>query len=94
MQSIAYLPEEDIEKGFKYLVKKSPPEFEPITQYFLENYVGTKSKKARFPIPTWNLNKRVMNNLPRTNNSVESWHNVIQDKHKQHLSVSKLCNLV
>ena len=33
-----------------------------------------------FPTVLWNVNGRVIDNLPRTNNSVEGWHNAFNTR--------------
>ena len=48
---------------------------------------------ARFPIKLWNLFERVKQNLPRTNNSVESWHGTITEENQSHLTVNKCIDL-
>ena len=35
-------------------------------------------RAALFPPTTWNVNDRFVNDLPRTNNSVEGWHHAFQ----------------
>ena len=40
MQSIAYLPEEDVIKGFEFLVSICELEFKPVFAYFEEFYIG------------------------------------------------------
>ena len=59
----------------------------------LNNYIEigkSKRKIPRFPMDTWNLYDRVLQRLPRTNNEVESWHNVLSKDEKSHLTCNKL----
>jgi hypothetical protein len=78
----AFLPEEDVIFGFDYLKSEIYENFKDILKYTQKNYiVKLKLDKdgelirayPRFPINSWNLHDRVLKNLPRTNNSVESW---------------------
>ena len=62
-------------------------------EYFEHNYIGhnvttTKGRGARavtettwvtapFPIPLWNVHLRILQDMPRTYNSVETWHNTL-----------------
>lgn len=55
---------------------------------------GVGRVKPRFPIESWNLYNRVLNNLPRINNSVESWHSQIQATVRKHLKVKDLVELL
>ena len=47
--------------------------------YFQKTYVGQmvngREIPGIFPYQLWNMHERVKNNLPRTNNSLEGWHN-------------------
>ncbi|CAF1102351.1 unnamed protein product [Brachionus calyciflorus] len=61
-----------------------------LLKYVSKYYIGTKSRLARFPFPTWNLHSRVLANMPRTNNTVESWHNVFTVHEKKHLTINFL----
>ncbi|CAF0918334.1 unnamed protein product [Brachionus calyciflorus] len=101
MQSLAYLPEKDMIEGFLFLSKSSPSSFKPMLNYLEKNYIGllkpnskTSRLKPRFPIQTWNLYDRVLKELPRTNNSVESWHSQIQYNVKRKLKIEALIDLL
>ena len=43
-----------------------------------------------FSIDIWNVYKRVNEDLPRTNNSLEAWHKVFELGCKKHPSVNKI----
>jgi len=52
---------------------------EPVVNYFEDNFIGRPDKRGNrrnpvFPLTLWNINQRVVESLPRTNNSVEGWH--------------------
>ena len=52
---------------------------QPLLDYFETNYVGELRRGRRnpplFAHEMWNMNGRVANNLPRTNNYLDGWHN-------------------
>lgn len=55
-------------------------QFLDLILYFEDNFIGrimtrNRRKKPRFDISMWNCFERVNQNLPRTNNSLEGWHN-------------------
>lgn len=59
-----------------------------ILSYFHENYIGDTWESVIFPIAFWNCYIRFLDNVPRTNNSVEGWHYKMNSKlHGYHPSV-------
>ena len=52
---------------------------QPVFNFFANTYVGEVRGGQRFPTmfprAVWNVNSRVQNNFPRTNNHSEGWHN-------------------
>nr|XP_027230834.1 uncharacterized protein LOC113822482 [Penaeus vannamei] len=51
-----------------------------LAKYFQETYVGQlihgdMEIPGKFPYQTWNMYQRVKDDLPRTNNALEGWHN-------------------
>jgi len=56
-----------------------PDRAEPVVNYFEDNFIGRPDRRGThrnpvFPLSLWNVNQRVLDALPRTNNSVEGWH--------------------
>ena len=45
-----------------------------------------------FPINTWNVYKLVLENLPRSNNSIEAWHKSLAQDINSHPETNKLIN--
>jgi hypothetical protein len=80
-QSLAFLPEQDVERGFHELVETSrhlwtgtlSKDCNKFYDYVFRNYVGSEYNPPTFPIKFWNVYQRVLDNLPRTNNAVEAW---------------------
>lgn len=92
--ALSFVHSRDVQFAFEILKENGfPKEMELIVQYWERNYVGKRIENIspRFPIEMWNMFNRLQDNLPRTNNSLEAWHNSFQkniDCH--HPSVEKL----
>ena len=57
--------------------------------------LGTSRKKPMFPIELWNGYDRTIMNLPRSNNSIEGWHNAFAKRVAiVHPSVTKLAEKI
>ncbi|RNA44580.1 hypothetical protein BpHYR1_001333 [Brachionus plicatilis] len=84
---------EDVSVGFEYVRSCTPLSFVPILDYFKTYYIGNDQKEPRIKLDYWNLNSRVKEDLPRTNNNVESWHSRLKYDVRQNLTVSKVFEL-
>lgn len=75
--ALAFVPIRDVQFAFEVIAEHFNVEMKPLLLYWEKNYVGRRllNIPARFPIEKWNLFERTTRNLPRTNNSVEAWHN-------------------
>ena len=73
----AFLPVEDVPTAFELLQGMASEESQPIFNYFEDTYIGRLTsqgrQKPRFDMEQWSCHQRVRNDLPRTNNAVESW---------------------
>ncbi|CAF1106654.1 unnamed protein product, partial [Brachionus calyciflorus] len=70
---LPFVPKKDTIKAFNFIKSISPKESESFVNYFEKTYIGLpKSNKTRavplFPIKSWNLHSRIVNDLPRSNN--------------------------
>lgn len=82
IMSLPFVPEHDFMDVFFNILDDCPIDLKTFIKYFIKTYVGkintNKTKidysKALFNIKMWNVYEEVMGNIPRTNNSVESWH--------------------
>jgi len=96
--AIAFLPTEDIIRGFEILVygEDYPDKLDPVVDYFESNYIGSisrgrKRKRPNFQHSMWSQYQRVKNDLPRTTNSIEGWHNALKGViQKAHPSMAAL----
>ncbi len=59
------------------------------------NFIGTGRKKPQFSIELWNVYDRVISNLPRSNNSIEGWHNAFAKRVSiAHPTITKLTDKI
>lgn len=97
LKAIPFVAEDDVISAFERVDKAATKSLKKFYNYVERNYIGLldkvtgKRKTPRFPIQTWNLYNRILLNLPRTNNSVESWHSQISSEDKKCM---KLCELI
>jgi len=100
LAALAFLPTDDIIKGFEQLTNDAnfPVELDPIVDYFETNYIGnigrgrgSRRRRPTFAVSMWSQFERVKNDLPRTTNSLEGWHNALKGVvNKAHPSISAL----
>ena len=94
VQALAFLPIDDVIAGFDLVKAEALGSVKSFLTYVENNYIGkVKDEKRmipRFPISLWNLHERVKNDLPRTNNNVESWHSRIKPDVSKNLTVKKV----
>ena len=80
--SLSYIPLPDVIAAFEELSGNSPAKQDPIIDFWEDNYIGRLRRNRRgnskFPLPIWNVYNRILEDLPRTNNSVEGWHRAFQ----------------
>ena len=59
-----------------------PPELEELTNYFEDTWIGRPFRRRRreaiFKPEMWTTFERVLEDLPKTNNSLEGWHRTLQ----------------
>jgi len=84
MMALAFVPEADVIEVYEKLTSSDPfindaANVDVLIDYFDDNYMGRVRRgrrgQPRFPIRLWNQYERVVNDLPRTNNATEGWHN-------------------
>ncbi|CAF1497769.1 unnamed protein product [Adineta ricciae] len=58
-------------------------------------YSGNQRNKPKFSLHLWNTYERVINDLPRSNNAVERWHNAFNNRVSiKNLSITKLAKCI
>ena len=72
-QALAFIPESEVQAGLDEIKATAPASFTPMIAYIQKTYIKP-SKPARFPVHTWSVYQRIPDDLPATNNPVESWH--------------------
>jgi len=74
-----YIPENDVVSDFETLLESQFYQQEILSNlidYFEDTWIGRPNRRAPlFSIKTWNCYSMLENDTPRTNNSVEGWHN-------------------
>ena len=77
--ALAFVPENDVRRVFHGLSNNIDASLDVIMDYIEETYIGMvrrgQPRRPRYPYSMWGVYDRVQDELPRTNNSVEGWHN-------------------
>ena len=81
LTALAFLPPNDVIEAYEDLIDDDDFSNDLIT-YFDVTYIGVAKGRAdrrrrqnpMFPISVWNVRQRVLEDLPRTNNPLESFH--------------------
>lgn len=80
--ALVFIPPIKVIDASDTLQETVPPEADPLIDYFEDTYIGRRRRHNRlatcFPVSMWNISGRVAEDLPRTSNSLERWHNHIQ----------------
>ena len=76
--ALNFVPVEDVITAFDQLTDECFDELQPLVDYWEDNYIRrirrNRRGNLRFAVAIWNVHNRVVNDLPRTNNSIEAWH--------------------
>jgi hypothetical protein len=82
--ALAFVPEPDVVSAFESLIEsqyfdQNETYLQPIVDYFEDNWIGRLDRRNRrrqppYPHSLWNCFTSVINDLPKTNNSVEGRH--------------------
>lgn len=86
--ALAFIQPDKVVDSFKQLkkllsVKKRPAvgsddhKVRKLFEYLERTWIGNGQTQPLFPIKLWNMWSLTLNKIPRTNNSVEGWHNAI-----------------
>lgn len=86
LPALAFVPEEDVEESFKTLMEspfyvRNERLLAPVVDYFEKVWIGKPKRSGqgrhlpKFAMELWNCYNATKEGIPRTNNSVEGWHN-------------------
>lgn len=82
--ALAFVPSADVVYAFELLAREMPQNVNNLIDFIEDNYIGRLDSRIvdaphrrnpRFAIDKWNMYCCVLEDTPRTNNSVEGWHN-------------------
>ena len=85
--ALAFVPPQDVVNSFDELCVAIRNQYDgdadKVLDYFEDTYIGrfrrnSPRRPRLFPIELWNMFNRIAEELPRTNNNIESWHNSFQ----------------
>lgn len=81
IKALPFLKLNHVIRGFKLIANEVPSNFKPLNDFFEEYYIGklvnnsnSMRVKPNFPKELWNVYERTLEGIPRTNNSLKSWH--------------------
>lgn len=106
LMALAFVPVHDVKNAFNQLIackfyEDNEVVLDPLISYFEHNWIGvvTRNRNRRlkpfFSLDLWNCNQAVLENLMRTNNSLEGWHNSFNNKVRvSHASMSKFITVI
>jgi hypothetical protein len=85
LAALAYVPETDVITSFENLIEsqyyaENEELIQPLLDYFEDTWIGRFNRRhvrrpPAYALNIWNCYEATLNDLPRTNNSVEGWHN-------------------
>jgi hypothetical protein len=81
-QALAFVPPNRVTEAFQELMGSLDDETDELLSDFLSYFEATwigvvqrgRRRRPLFAVSLWNVNARVEQDLPRTNNSIEGWH--------------------
>ena len=77
ISALSFMPIADKIQAFDALNNHAGVEKQAVLDYFERNYIGEfqcgRRLEPRYPHTLWNVNLRVHENLPQTNNNLEGW---------------------
>ncbi|CAF3646667.1 unnamed protein product [Rotaria socialis] len=73
--ALAFVPLDKVTTGFDLICDQFDDDADDLLEYFEKTWIGTGRTKPQFDHKLWNVYDRVIAAVPRSNNSVEGWHN-------------------
>ena len=83
LMALAFVPVESVVTAFETVQENAPDDVIPVFNYFEDTWIGrpiirNRRRPPTFPPEMWSIHQRTIDELPRTNNSVEAWHRAFQ----------------
>ncbi|CAF3361834.1 unnamed protein product, partial [Rotaria sp. Silwood2] len=84
--ALAFLPLDKVTNGYELIAEQFDDEADDLLDYFERTWIGERKrrgagrKKPKFDHTLWNIYDRVVAGVPRSNNSVEGWHNAFANR--------------
>ena len=86
--ALAFVPPQNVVNSFDELCvvirNQYDGDADEVLDYFEDTYIGRRFRRNAprrpplFPVKLWNMFNRATEELPRTNNNIEAWHNSFQ----------------
>lgn len=99
--ALAFVPLSDIYKAYDLIADEFDDDADKFLDYFEATWIGQRKKrgagrkKPMFPLELWNVYDRVCADLPRSNNSIEGWHQAFATRVAiVHPSINKLADKI
>ena len=96
LSALSFVPVDDTIVAFEQFANHCGDTEQIILDYFETNYIGELRRGRRLPPrfqhAMWNMNIRVLDQLPRTNNNLEGWHNRFSGSLGNHADIWKFIN--
>jgi hypothetical protein len=91
LKVLPFVPLRDLEKAYKLNKQNSNEKFNDIFDYFEKTWLGRSDDDLKPIIPRkyWNCYQRVLKQTMRSNNHIESWHNVFNNGIHHHPPVKR-----
>ncbi|KAK9738629.1 hypothetical protein QE152_g9700 [Popillia japonica] len=101
LPAAAFVPTESVVEVFETLCENQifPPEAQEVVDYFEDTWIGRPHRRQRrppqFDLDMWNLYQSILEDLPKTNNSVEGWHRGFAERvGAMHANIWKFINYI
>ena len=102
LPALAFVPTADVVNAFEIIVDENmlPEDAQPIVDYFEDTWIGRRQtrqhrRRPRFPHNMWNCYDTIIQELPKTNNSIEGWHRAFETQvSADHPNIWKFVNAI
>ncbi|CAF3878141.1 unnamed protein product, partial [Rotaria sp. Silwood1] len=84
--ALAFVPLDQVITGFDFICDQFDDDADDLLDYFQKTSIGEKRRRGagrknpQFDHKLWTVNDRAVATIPRSNNSVEGWHNAFANR--------------